>query len=40
VTVPEPIARRIEARPAAVAPAPVEAAGVVEAVVGPGARPR
>ena len=38
VTVPEPIARRI-ARPATVAPAPVEAAGVVEAMVGPGGPP-
>ena len=44
VTVPEPIARRIvgrpsDARPVAVAAAPVEG-GVVEAMVGPGARPR
>jgi MFS family permease len=44
VTVPEPIARRVGARPAAmrpadVAPDPVEG-GVVEAMVGPGARPR
>ena len=40
VTVPEPIARRVVARPSdatpvAVAPAPVEG-GVVEAMVGPG----
>ena len=44
VTVPEPIARRVAARPAAarpaeIAPASVEG-GVVEALVGPGARPR
>jgi MFS family permease len=44
VTVPEPIARRVEARPVAarppaVAPNPGEG-GVVEAMVGPGARPR
>ena len=44
VTVPEPIARRVvgrpsDAKPVAVATVPVEA-GVVEAMVGPGARPR
>jgi len=44
VTVPESIAKRVvsrlaEARPASAASAPVEG-GVVEAMVGPGARPR
>jgi MFS family permease len=44
VTVPEPIARRVGARPTATRPADVALApvegGVVEAMVGPGARPR
>jgi MFS family permease len=40
VTVPPRVSKRAETRPAEAAPAALDSGGVVEAMVGPGARPR